>query len=170
MCCLLPLHAAQQHCTVGGRSPRQLPRLLALALVAVAWWQQLACQIRGLLAMYQLPYQITAGATAKPPLLHPACLAPLQDSVEVLKGAFIGGFPAARLGLAAGEYQPEQFKVLTRYSGERLPALSVLSGLLRGCLCWLPAAQAGASLLGTRSYGCPACELACHESVKYPLG
>lgn len=41
----------------------------------------------------------------------------MQDAVQVLKGVFIGGFPTAREGLASGRYQPDQFKVLTRYAG-----------------------------------------------------
>lgn len=35
----------------------------------------------------------------------------------MLKGVYIGGFPAAKQGLAAGDFKPEQFKVLTRYAG-----------------------------------------------------
>ena len=42
----------------------------------------------------------------------------MQESAEVYKGVFVGGFPAARRGLASGKYTPEQFKVLTRYAGK----------------------------------------------------
>ena len=44
----------------------------------------------------------------------------LEEAAEVVAGVYLGGFAAAKEGLRSGAFQPDQFKVLTRYSGKPL--------------------------------------------------
>ncbi|GAB4822247.1 hypothetical protein N2152v2_009293 [Parachlorella kessleri] len=67
----------------------------------------------------------------------------LEESAEVFKGVFVGGFPAARRGLASGKYTPDQFKVLTRYAGWGRGQLE--EECRRGV--WFPAAASSAFVL-----------------------
>ena len=41
----------------------------------------------------------------------------LAGAIEVVRGVHLGGFSAAKAGLAAGAYDACQFRVLTRYAG-----------------------------------------------------
>jgi putative transcriptional regulator len=48
-------------------------------------------------------------------LVHGVC--GLAESVEVVRGVHMGGFTAAKAGLAEGIYVPEQFKVCGGWGG-----------------------------------------------------